>query len=134
MQAIGEGERIFVFLSQKYLESSFCMYELYLIWITSVCDKQKFLRRVRVYSLDDVRIGGLRDCVQRAKYWEDQIRAVEAECDGNWTLLGPAGVKKLLHMQMFASHLGDILDALTDIRQPRSFEELKEYGFDDPPT
>ena len=29
MRAIGEGDRIFVVLSDKYLKSPFCMYELF---------------------------------------------------------------------------------------------------------
>jgi internalin A len=36
-------------------------------------------------------------------------------------------------MQLFTNHVGDILRMFADIVQPRSFEELKKYGFDDPP-
>lgn len=133
MQDIGKGERIFVILSQKYLESPFCIYELYLVWIDSKCDRKEFLRRVRVYALDDAKIGDLAERGRRAKYWKDKLRSVEAAVEGDTFLFGAAGREELRLMQIFAYHLGDILDALADIRQPRSFEELMKYGFDDPP-
>ena len=36
-------------------------------------------------------------------------------------------------MQDFASKVGDILALFANIVQPRSFDDLKTYGFDDPP-
>lgn len=36
-------------------------------------------------------------------------------------------------MQMFAHSVGDVLAAFADIVQPRTFEALQKYGFDDPP-
>jgi hypothetical protein len=33
-------------------------------------------------------------------------------------------------MKDFSHHIGDILETITDILQPRSFEELEKYGFD----
>jgi internalin A len=32
MDRIGEGDLVYVFLSDKYLKSPFCMYELHAIW------------------------------------------------------------------------------------------------------
>ena len=37
-------------------------------------------------------------------------------------------------MQDFASKVGDILALFAGIVQPRSFDDLKAYGFDDPPS
>jgi hypothetical protein len=36
-------------------------------------------------------------------------------------------------MQDFVNHVGDILAMFANIVQPRSFEDLKKYGFDGPP-
>ena len=36
-------------------------------------------------------------------------------------------------MEDFASKVGDILALFANIVQPRSFDDLKTYGFDDPP-
>ena len=39
MKDIGKGERIFVILSRKYLESPYCLYELFHIWFNSRHDE-----------------------------------------------------------------------------------------------
>jgi hypothetical protein len=36
-------------------------------------------------------------------------------------------------MQDFVNHVGDVLATFANIVQPRSFEDLMKYGFDDPP-
>jgi internalin A len=36
-------------------------------------------------------------------------------------------------MKDFSHHIGEILATVTDILQPRDFEELKSYGFSDAP-
>jgi len=69
MRAIGEGDRIFVVLSDKYLKSPFCMFELFEIWRNSRQDKAEFLRRVRIYTLGDAKIRKPVDRVRYGKYW-----------------------------------------------------------------
>jgi hypothetical protein len=49
-------------------------------------------------------------------------------------ILGDEGLQQFRLMEMFAKQIGNILDLFADTRQPRSFEELRKYGFDDPPT
>lgn len=55
MRKIGDGDRVFVFLSNKYLTSPFCMNELFLMWRNSREQPSDFLGRVRLFKLDDVR-------------------------------------------------------------------------------
>ena len=38
-----------------------------------------------------------------------------------------------MQMQTFYTQVADILGTLADIVQPRTFEELKRYGFEDLP-
>ena len=37
-------------------------------------------------------------------------------------------------MKDFSYHIGDILETVTDILQPRSFEEFEKYGLSETPT
>jgi internalin A len=55
MRQIGAGDRIFVILSDKYLRSPFCMFELSEIWRTSKQRGKGFLDRVRIYALSRLR-------------------------------------------------------------------------------
>jgi internalin A len=134
MNKIGRGDRVFVILSDKYLKSPFCMYELFEIWRNSRQEEEEFLKRSRVYCLDDARFGTIPERLHYAKHWKTQHDEIEATIKE----LGPSVIATkdlddLKLMQLFTNHVGDILRMFADIVQPRSFEELKKYGFDDPP-
>jgi internalin A len=133
MRAIGEGDRIFVFLSDKYLKSPFCMFELFEIWRNSRQDKAEFLRRVRIYTLGEAKIWKPVDRVRYGKYWKDQQDELRAAVDeAGLDVLGEEDLRSYKLMQDFASKVGDILALFANIVQPRSFDDLKTYGFDDP--
>jgi internalin A len=123
MREIGRGDRVYVFLSDKYLKSPFCMFELFQAWDNSRRDADEFHQRVRLYVLDDAKIGKPLDRLRCAKYWHAEFTAFEAEM---------AGVS-FRHMRDFAGHVGDILQSVADRVQPRNFDEFLAYGFDDPP-
>jgi internalin A len=130
MRAIGEGDRIFVFLSDKYLKSPFCMFELFEIWRNSRQDNAEFLRRVRVYTLGDAQIWKPVDRVEYGKYWKDQHEELrKAVGEAGLDVLGEEDLRTYKLMQDFASKVGDILALFANIVQPRSFEDLKAYGF-----
>ena len=134
MRAIGEGDRIFVFLSDKYLKSPFCMFELFEIWWNSRQDKAEFLRRVRIYTLGDAKIWKPVDRVRYGKYWKDQHDELRAAVDeAGLDVLGEEDLRSYKLMQDFASKVGDILALFANIVRPRSFDDLKTYGFNDPP-
>jgi internalin A len=132
MERIGEGDRVYVFLSDKYLKSEFCMYELYAIWRRSGQDKDEFKRRVRLYKLDDAKIGSLRDRLPYANYWDDDLKAIRAALQGRdpTLVLGESGAKDYRRLSEFASHVVDILQVFADTLQARSFEEFVEHGFE----
>ena len=135
MRAIGEGDRIFVVLSDKYLKSPFCMYELFEIWRNSRQDKAEFLRRVRIYTLDDAKIWKPVDRVRYGKYWKDQHEELKQAVDeAGLDVLGEEDLRSYKLMQDFAHKVGDILALFASIVQPRRFDDLKTYGFDDPPA
>ncbi|CAN5462069.1 leucine-rich repeat domain-containing protein [soil metagenome] len=132
MRRIGQGDRIFVILSDKYLRSPFCMFELSEIWRNCCMDKQAFLERVRVFSLPDVNVSTAANRADWAIYWKQQYDALDhrARVHGA-TILGESGHRELRHMQRFYTDVADILDNFNDIVQPRTLEELEQYGFSD---
>lgn len=135
MRRLGAGDRIFVVLSDKYLRSPACMFELSEVWRQSRQEGRAFLDRVRVYTVEGTRIWGPTDPIDWAIHWKTERDAFEQRAAQHGAaILGEAGQRRLLRMQRFAYEVADILSILTDIRQPRSFEDLKTYGFDDPPA
>jgi internalin A len=135
MRAIGEGERIFIVLSDKYLKSPYCMYELFEIWRNSRQEKTEFLPRIRIYTLDDARIWKPIDRLKYAKYWKDQHDELkQAVEEAGLDALGEEDHRNYRLMEDFANKVGDILALFASVVQPRSFDDLKTYGFNDPPV
>ena len=56
MQRLGSGDRVFVILSDKYLKSPYCMYELLEVWRNSKMADEEFRRRIRVFRLPDAKM------------------------------------------------------------------------------
>jgi len=131
MRKIGGGDRVFVFLSHKYLTSAFCMNELFLIWRNSREDESDFLSRVRVYKLDDARFDRLEDRINYAKYWRNEHDRLEEIIKGSLSEVSDFDYRRFRLMDQFATNIGDILALFSDTVRPRSFEEFLKYGFGD---
>lgn len=131
MQRIGRGDRVFVVLSDKYLKSPFCMYELWEVWRNCRQDDAAFLGRIRVYTLPCAAIWSLEDRVAYAVHWQERHAKLEALVRQHGDdILGDKGYQEYRAMKKFSRNVTDILTTATDILQPRSFDELVEYGFD----
>jgi internalin A len=134
MQRIGRGNRVFVVLSDKYLKSPYCTYELYEVWRNCRQDDDEFLSHIRVYTLPNTEIWSPLERARCAVYWREESCKLEAVFkDHGYDILGKTDVQKYLLMKDFSHHIGEILATVTDILQPRDFEELKSYGFSDAP-
>ncbi|MFS2012759.1 toll/interleukin-1 receptor domain-containing protein [Azospirillum sp. CT11-132] len=130
MRRIAGGDRVLVILSDKYLRSPHCLFELSEIWRTSRQEGKAFLDRVRVYALPDATIWTPLDRVKWAIHWKTQHDALDtAAREHGVDVLGQSGSAELRLMQRFFTQVSDILAVLTDIVQPRSFEQLERYGF-----
>ena len=71
MHEIARSERVFVFLSKKYLRSYYCMGELCEIWRRCE-DEAAFRHRVRVYQLPDVDILEFIKRIECQTWWRTQ--------------------------------------------------------------
>jgi internalin A len=133
MKEIGQGDRVFVFLSDKYLKSPYCMFELFEIWRKSWQDEAEFTKRVRLYPLGDAKIWEIEHRLDYADYWSERF----SKLDERIRRTGPSRMaerdfKAFKLMQDFAHHVGDILALFADTLLPRAFDDFLKYGFDDP--
>jgi internalin A len=130
MRRIGGGDRIFVFLSDKYLRSDFCMYELLELWNKSKQDSATLRERIRIYTLDDADIWDIVTRMQYAEYWNDRYDKIDAiiQKPGGRKIVSERDYEAFKRMGDFARHTGNILATLTDMVQPRTFQELEQYG------
>jgi internalin A len=133
MNRIGRGGRVFVVLSDKYLKSPYCMYELHEVWRNCRHEDREFLKRIRVFTLPDAKIWTPIDRAKCAAHWKKESAELEAIVkEHGYDVLGEEDFKRYRLMKEFAHQIGNILATVTDILQPRNFEELEKYGFGEP--
>ena len=69
------------------------------------------------------------------KYWKDQHDELkQAVEDAGLDALGEEDSGNYRLMEDFAHKVGGILALFASVVQPRSFDDLKTYGFNDPPS
>jgi internalin A len=136
MERLGQGDRVYVFLSDKYLKSPFCMFELCEIWRRCEADEEKFKQRVRLFKLSDVQIRELEDRTAYAIYWDDKLTKMRGMLRDRdpIAVLGKRGAEEYARMLDFTHHVNDILDLFAKTLQPKTFEEFLDYGFEGLPA
>ena len=134
MDRLGKGDRIFIVLSDKYLKSEFCMYELWQVWRNCRQNDDEFLARIRLITVDDAKIWSSADRTRYAAHWLQQSRQIEQMISEQGAeVIGQKDFEKYRLMKTFSHQVGDILATVADIVQPRTFKEFEKYGFEDIP-
>jgi len=131
MQQLGAGDRVFVILSDKYLKSAYCMYELREVWRNCNLEGEVLRERIRVYRMSDAAMMSPIERWRCAKYWRDQFNELDALVHEDPSLLGKADFERYRLMQEFAHHVGDVLALIADTLLPKDFDELIKHGFGD---
>ncbi len=72
MDRIGHGNYVILIISNKYLRSENCMYELLQIF-----NNQDFYERIFPLVLDEVRIAKSTDRIELMKYWENEVAGLD---------------------------------------------------------
>ena len=133
MRRIGASDRVFVILSDKYLRSSYCMFELLEIWRNCRQDEGRLGRSgcgstpwVTLTSGDPLDVGAVCQSLEDRARGAGSLHVLSL---GKNMLIDPVRAA-LKRMREFHHHVGDILATFADIVQPRSFEDLVRYGFD----
>lgn len=125
MKRIGRADRVIVVLSDKYLQSTYCMTELYSIYQRSGGEKEDFLRRIIPLLLADLCIGTPEERVQHAKHWETRYLKLKADLD----YLSVEDFRLYRAMKDWYNHVGDMLVYVNDVLTPHGFEAIVKDDF-----
>ncbi len=74
MEAIGRGKYVILIISNKYLKSENCMFELLQIF-----KNQDFYERIFPVVLDGVKISKATDRIELVKYWENEANSLDGK-------------------------------------------------------
>lgn len=134
MEEIADGDRVFIFLSEKYLKSPFCMFELFAMWRSSAQKPNEFRHKVRFFTVDGVKITDPEDWLESTKYWKTRRDRLGLTIDNTgWRDVGIEVIKKYFVVHEFAGSISNVLALFADTVQSRTFEDFVRDGFDDPP-
>ena len=129
MDRLAEGDFVLVVVSDKYLRSEYCMYELFRIYRNCADKPDRFLRKVVPMILSDSRIDSLPDRLQRAIHWTDQEAKLKPLVESNVAAVGTEFFRKFKLIGEFARNTSNMLEHLVDKLQPRDFERQAQQGF-----
>ena len=101
------------------------------IWINCRADEEEVLRRIRVFALEDAEIWTPAQRFKCAVYWHTRFQELdELVKEHGPDLLGDKDFRNYKYMKDFANKIGDILATVTDVLQPKTYDEFIEYGLD----
>jgi internalin A len=125
MEELGSAPCVVAVISDKYLRSRYCMYELYRVWTNL-----QFRERLCPIVLPDAKLDGFAGRVEWVRFWQDQ----EAEADAALAKLrrehtAPLGLlTDYDHIRRVAQHADEILSFVSDMNTLTP-ELLKESDF-----
>jgi internalin A len=134
MDRIGKGAvngRVCIFLSDKYLKSTFCMHELFDVWRNCREDDDTFIDRTRVRVLSCAKISTPVERAQYAIHWRSRFKELEdlVKEHGQFVLSDKDNAEFRL-MSRFVSETANVLQLVQDTLRPRSFDDYVNHVFD----
>jgi internalin A len=116
-------------ISDKYLRSPYCMFEIYKLWQKSQAEGEDMAQRVVPIVLPEVKINGAVERAPYVKHWIGQAKTLEE-------LIRDLGINASSKTQQearlvreFAHHIDDILVFLNDDLMPRQLEVHLDSDF-----
>ncbi|RZJ93066.1 MAG: toll/interleukin-1 receptor domain-containing protein [Hymenobacter sp.] len=123
MQSIRSADYALLLLSEQYLKSQSCMYE-----VGQLFQEQDAHRRLLPVLLDGTRIHGPRERLTYVRYWQEQQKMLQKELRP----LDPANAAglyaQLRIIQDIAGHIDGFLSTVTDM-QAITFSKLRQRAY-----
>lgn len=136
-QEIGRAERIAVVVSDKYLKSVHCMYELLQIFRKSGSEAAAFREKIFPIVLGDAKIYDPLDRLDYVEYWQEKCQNLETKITKLGLGVTKSAVPDFDNYYEILNNLGQLAGVLADLNTltPRllsasSFEEIKRALLD----
>ena len=133
MKEIGKSDCIVVAISDKYLKSENCMFEMYEIFRNSKLEKEGFVEKIFPIRVESIALSQPKVLMAYFKHWEDKEKEWEELIEAYGKRIKPAQQEKYNRIKAIANELGDFLDFLSDmntktkaILSQNNFEAIKK--------
>ncbi len=129
MKDIGRGQFIVVAISDKYLKSPNCMFEMYEIYRNSKLEKDKFIEKIYPIRVESIRLSDPKVLDTYFEHWEQQEKEWADLIIKRGTRISPAQQERYKRIKSIASELGEFLELLSDINS-KTKEDLSQNNFE----
>ena len=129
IRRLTRADLIVAVISDEYLRSPYCMYEIYGLWQRCQGDAEDLLQRLVPIVLPEVKIGSFEERAPYLEHWFE--RAAKLEDLIRKPNLRPSSEswEEVRLVREFAHHVDGILVFLQDVLMPRKLEAHLDDGF-----
>lgn len=133
MSSLGRHDRVAVILSDKYLHSESCMFELSEIWRYCQREPEQLRAKVRAFVLPDAPIHTLRYKVAVTNHWLREFKEIGPAVAE--ALLGGGASASMLRqfnqLQAFAQVTSEVIGYIADTLRPGTLEDYVAWTFEE---
>lgn len=124
IEKLTHGRYLVALVSDKYLRSPYCMFEIYKLYQACQGEKKQLLERVVPVVLPEVKIARLPDRVPYLEHWSEEAERYEALLRNPRLRLGESSMKEHNLVRDFANHVDEILVFIADVIMPRKVDDF----------
>lgn len=129
IRQLTRADLVVTVISDKYLRSPYCMFEIHRLWERAQEDPDEMARCVVPIVLEEVRLGSFLERRPYLEYWSEQAETLEALIRDPKLRPGRESWDEVRLVRDFAHHVDDILCFLKDILMPRKLAVHWDDGF-----
>jgi internalin A len=129
IRQLTRADLVVAVISDKYLHSTHCMYEIYKLWQKCQGDADDLLQQVVPIVLPEVRIKNVRERLPYLQYWAEEAESLEALIRNPKISPSRESWEEVRLVREFAQHVDGILVFLQDVLMPRKLEVHLDDGF-----
>jgi TIR domain len=126
MTDIGKGNFVIVALSDKYLKSKFCMFELYEIYLNARMDKDEFLKKIFPIRVEEINLSNPAVANGYSDYWEAEEKNWQKLLEQNSGSITPEQINQYQLVKRIVTDLGNLLSFLADVNALNTVQLSKD--------
>jgi len=130
IRRLTRADLVVAMISDKYLRSPYCMFEIYKLWQKHQGVADDLLQHLVPIVLPEVKVGNVRERLPYLEYWADQADSLEALIRNPKLRPSVESWEEVRLVREFAHHVDGILVFLQDVLMPRKLEAHLDDGFE----
>lgn len=124
-----QAKQIVVVLSDRYLKSSHCMFELLQIFRKSGSEAAEFREKIVPIVLPDAKIHDTKSIIAYIKHWKEDVEDLKKDIDDIGWDLAASVIPDFTERKEIMSHIGELAKIIGDVNTLKP-QELSADNFD----